>query len=77
MRYILGNVFRPAFSSIEGDDADRIAVLTGEEILSDLLDRWPHSLFRAKPGQPFQNHRQPNRPSDHFRPRQERWKASS
>jgi hypothetical protein len=30
----LGNVFRPAFSSIEGDDADRIAVLPGEEVLN-------------------------------------------
>ena len=29
VRYVLGNIFRPAFSSIEGDDADRITVLAG------------------------------------------------
>jgi hypothetical protein len=32
---IFGNVFRPVLGGIEGDDADRIAVLPGEEILND------------------------------------------
>ena len=30
MRYVLGNVFRLAFNSIEGDDADWVAVRPGE-----------------------------------------------
>ena len=32
---ILRNIFRPAFSRIEGDDADRATVLAGEEILNN------------------------------------------
>ena len=35
VRHVLGNVFRPTFSSIERNDANRIAVLSGEEILND------------------------------------------
>jgi len=38
MRYVLGNVFRPAFSGIEGDDANRVAILAGEQILNDRLE---------------------------------------
>ena len=35
---IFGNVFRPAFGGVEGDDADRIAVLAGQQVLDDRFE---------------------------------------
>ena len=35
---ILRNIFRPAFSRIEGDDADQATVLAGEEILNNCFE---------------------------------------
>jgi hypothetical protein len=32
---IFGNVFRPALGGIEGDDADRVAVLAGQQVSND------------------------------------------
>ena len=34
---ILRNIFRPALGRIEGDDADRIAILAGKQVLNDGL----------------------------------------
>ena len=32
--YIFRNVFRPALGGIEGDDADRVAILAGQQVLN-------------------------------------------
>ena len=33
-RDVFRNVFRPAFGGIEGDDADRVAILAGQQVLN-------------------------------------------
>jgi hypothetical protein len=33
-RDVFGNVFRPTFGGIEGDDADRVAILAGQQVLN-------------------------------------------
>ncbi|MBR1153723.1 hypothetical protein [Bradyrhizobium sp. JYMT SZCCT0428] len=38
MRDVLGDVFGPSLRGIEGDDADRIAVLTAQQVLNCRLD---------------------------------------
>ena len=35
MRDVFGNVLRPALGGVEGDDADWIGVLAGEQVLND------------------------------------------
>jgi hypothetical protein len=35
VRDIFGNVFGPALGGIEGDNADRVGILAGEQILDD------------------------------------------
>ena len=31
---VLGNIFRPALGGIEGDDADRVTILAGQQVLN-------------------------------------------
>jgi hypothetical protein len=31
---VFGNIFRPAFGGIEGDDADRVAILADQQVLN-------------------------------------------
>jgi hypothetical protein len=37
MGNVHGDVLRPAFGGVEGDDADRVGVLTGEKVLNHRL----------------------------------------
>jgi hypothetical protein len=34
VRDVFGNVFRPTFGGVEGDDADRVVILVGEQVLN-------------------------------------------
>jgi hypothetical protein len=34
---VCGNVFRPSFGGVEGNDADRVIVLAGKQVLNDGL----------------------------------------
>ena len=35
---VLGNIFRPALGGIEGDDADRVTILAGQQVLNYRFD---------------------------------------
>jgi hypothetical protein len=35
---VFGDNFRPAFDGVEGDDADRVLVLAGQQVLNDGLE---------------------------------------
>jgi hypothetical protein len=65
---ILGNIFRPALGGIEGDDADRVTILAGQQVLNyRFRGRWFRNWLRARRGLIDRNHPPLSRPSHRCR----------